>query len=126
MKTQGSYCALVVDDHQDTAESFAKVLHLLGCKAVFVTDPRNALAEAERVKPHVAFLDIGMPHINGRELARALRAAFGEDLRLVAVTAYGGSEDRAASRKAGFDAHVVKPVDPAMVESILKTMFPAD
>lgn len=126
MKTRGPYCALVVDDHEDTAESFAKVLHLLGCEAVFVIDPRNALAEARRVKPHVAFLDIGMPHINGCELARTLRTAFGEDLRLVAVTAYGGAHDRAASRKAGFDAHVVKPVDPALVESILKTMFPAD
>jgi CheY-like chemotaxis protein len=124
MKTRGPYCALVVDDNEDAAESFARLLQLVGCNAVFVTDPRNALAEAARLKPHVAFLDIGMPHIDGYRLARMLRTSFGEELKLVAITAYDGTQHRTASRRAGFDAHVVKPIDPALVECILKTMFP--
>ena len=117
--------ALVVDDNEDAAESFARVLELLGCEAVFVTDSRNALDEAARLKPHVAFLDIGMPYIDGYQLARALRARFGEDgVKLVAITAYATTADRVASRKAGFDAHVAKPVDPALVESIIRTVLP--
>jgi CheY-like chemotaxis protein len=125
MQGSARIAALVVDDNEDAAESFARVLELLGCEAVFVTDPRKALDEAARLKPHVAFLDIGMPHIDGYQLARALRARFGEDgVKLVAVTAYGTTADRVASRKAGFDAHVAKPVDPALVESIIRTVLP--
>lgn len=121
---QRRYRALVVDDLRDAAESFARVLDILGCEASYLTDPRQALDEARRLRPHIAFLDIGMPHLSGHELARLLRASFGEEeLKLVAVTAHGEAQDRAASRKAGFDAHVVKPVDPALVESILKTLL---
>lgn len=99
----------------------------MGCEAAFLTDPRHALSEALRLKPNIAFLDIGMPHLNGHELARALRKRFSEDeLKLVAVTAYGTPEDRAASRRAGFDAHVLKPIDPALVESIIKTVLAED
>ncbi len=125
MPKRSRIAALVVDDNEDAAESFARVLGLLGCEAVFLTDPRSALAEAERLKPHVAFLDIGMPHMDGYELARVLRARFGEEgLKLVAITAYGTTSDRIASRRAGFDAHVAKPVDPALVESIIRTVLP--
>jgi CheY-like chemotaxis protein len=124
MKKAGPYCALVVDDNADIAESFARLLRLMGCEAVFTTDPRAALDQARRLKPHIAFLDLGMPHMDGCELARRLRAAFGERLKLVAITAYGSAQDRAATRRAGFDAHVAKPVDPALVDSILRTVLP--
>ena len=118
------YCALVVDDNRDAAESFARVLLYMGCEAVFTTDPRSALNEAVRLQPHIAFLDIGMPHLNGYDLARQLRVHFSqENLKLVAVTAYNTAEDRIVARKAGFDAHVAKPIDPALVESIIKTML---
>jgi CheY-like chemotaxis protein len=100
-------CALVVDDNQDAAESLARLLGTMGCEAVHFTDPRDALARALELKPHVAFLDIGMPHINGYELARQLRIRFpSASLKIVAITGYGGPEDRKASRHAGFDAHV--------------------
>jgi CheY-like chemotaxis protein len=69
------------------------------------------------------FLDIAMPELDGYELARVFRARYGEDIRLVAVTAYGDSAHREMSREAGFDAHVQKPVDFAMVESMLATLF---
>jgi CheY-like chemotaxis protein len=65
-----------------------------------------------------------MPHLDGCQRARLLRAAFGEELKIVAITAYGGTQHRAASRKAGFDAHVVKPVDPALLQSIIRTVLP--
>jgi CheY-like chemotaxis protein len=84
------------------------------------------LDTARRIRPELVFLDLGMPEIDGYELARMLRAEFGfEGLRLVALTAWGRDEDRVATRRAGFDAHVTKPADPAVIESILETMFGA-
>jgi CheY-like chemotaxis protein len=115
---------VVVDDHEDTAETFAHLLMHLGCAATFVTDARDAVAEVLHAKPDIVFLDIAMPHINGYQLATALRLHFDPDaLKIVAVTAYGATEDRLRSRKAGFDAHVTKPVDPAMLQSILRTVL---
>ncbi len=82
------------------------------------------MAEVLNKKPSIVFLDIGMPVINGYELAQMIRRYFdSEAIKLVAVTAYGTAEDRARARKAGFDAHVLKPVDPAMVESMIKVVF---
>jgi CheY-like chemotaxis protein len=124
MKRTGPYCALVVDDNEDAAESLARLLGHMGCNASFISDPREALAEAARLKPHIAFLDLGMPHVDGCQLARLLRVTFGEELKIVAITAYGGAQHRAESRKAGFDAHVVKPVDPALLQSIIRTVLP--
>jgi CheY-like chemotaxis protein len=118
-------CALVVDDTHDVAESFAKMLATMGCEATFITDARSGVEEALRIRPHIAFLDLGMPYVNGYQLARELRKHFPpESLKLVAVTAYGAPEDRAASRKAGFDAHVQKPVDPNIIDCIIKTVLP--
>ena len=73
------------------------------------------------------FLDIGMPEINGYALARMLRQEFGFDaLKIVALTAWDRDEDRAESRRAGFDAHVAKPADPETIDSILNTVFRGD
>ena len=117
--------ALVVDDQNDAAESFARKLRAMGCEASFVTNPFMAAETAANLKAEVVFLDIGMPGIDGYELARILRAKHGWDgLKIVAVTAYGADEDRKNSRRAGFDAHVVKPVDPQLIESMLRTLFP--
>jgi CheY-like chemotaxis protein len=117
--------ALVVDDQNDAAESFTRMLRVMGCEAAFVTNPFMAVEIAASLKAEVVFLDIGMPGIDGYELARILRAKHGWDgLKIVAVTAYGADEDRKNSRRAGFDAHVVKPVDPQLIESMLRTLFP--
>ena len=119
------YRALVVDDVRDIAESFARLLGFLGHEASFLTDSRDAVAEVERLKPHIVFLDLAMPHLGGYEVARRIRAKFPQDrIKLVAVTAHAEAQDRAESRKAGFDAHVMKPVDPALVESIIRTVLP--
>jgi CheY-like chemotaxis protein len=117
--------ALVVDDHADAAEAFARLLRLMGCEVMAVTDPFLAVDAVAQLKAQVVFLDIGMPGMDGLELARRLRAKYGfESLRIVAVTAYGEEEHRTLSRQAGFDAHVVKPVDIHLVESMLQTLFP--
>ena len=116
--------ALVVDDERDAAESFARLIETLGCTAAFVTDPRAAMELAEEVKPEIIFLDIGMPGLNGLELARMLRARYGWHIRIVAVTAHAGDDDRALSREAGFDAHIAKPVSVELIRDLLHTLFP--
>jgi CheY-like chemotaxis protein len=116
---------LIVDDVHDAAMSLALMLQRMGHTAEFVTSPLHALEAVRRLRPELVFLDIGMPALNGYSLARMIRAEFGfEALRLVALTAWGGDDDRSESRRAGFDAHVTKPADPATIESILKTIFP--
>jgi CheY-like chemotaxis protein len=115
---------LVVDDVPDSAESLARLLAAMGHEAVFVTQASKALEAARAMRPHLVFLDLEMPEMNGYQLARLLRAEFGfEALRLVAMTGWGRNEDRAASRRAGFDAHVQKPAEMDVLDSILKTVF---
>ena len=116
--------SLVVDDSHDAAESFARLIESLGCEAAFVTDPRIAVDTAQKVEPQIIFLDIGMPELDGHELARMFRAKYGWRIRIVAVTAHTRVEDRALSREAGFDAHLAKPVDPELIQSTLLTLFP--
>lgn len=115
---------LVVDDLHDSALSLTLVLQRLGHTAEFVTNAWKALEAVRRLRPELVFLDIGMPEINGYALARMLRQEFGFDaLKIVALTAWDRDEDRAESRRAGFDAHVAKPADPDTIDSVLRTVF---
>jgi CheY-like chemotaxis protein len=115
---------LIVDDLKDAAESLASLLESMGYETQYVTEPTKALDVAHRMRPDLVLLDLGMPEIDGYQLGRMFRAEFGfEKLRLVALTAWGESEHRAATRQAGFDAHVVKPADIHVIESILATVF---
>lgn len=117
---------LVVDDVADAAESMARVLSTMGHEAAFVTRASEALEVARKMRPQIVFLDLGMPEIDGYKLARLLRAEFGFDgMRLVAISGWGRDEDRAASRQAGFDAHVKKPAGIDVIDSILKTVLEA-
>lgn len=97
-----------------------QLLQDLGHEATFVTDPRDAVRTAKAFVPDIAFLDLGMPHIDGYALARSFRddqALSG--VCLVAVTAYGSVEHRRRSREAGFDAHVQKPADVDVLRAII-------
>ena len=116
---------LVVDDDQDTAQSFAVLLVSMGCEATFLTDPHQVVESATRTKPHIIFLDLGMPTMDGWQVARLLRQRFpnGDGLRLVAISGRGDEDARIRSRKAGFDAHVTKPIAINLVEAIIKHLL---
>jgi len=115
---------LVVDDHVDTAQTFAALLRALGHEVEALTDPAAVEARVAELEPHIVFLDIGMPKLDGWQVAERLRARYPQEaLKLVAITAYGEAHDRARSRRAGFDAHLVKPASVDLVESILTQFF---
>ena len=103
---------LVVDDNRDAADSIGEFLKELGYEVAVAYDGPSALTVADTFKPHVCVLDIGLPVMDGYEVARLLRQSDGlsQRLRLIAVTGYGQDGDRRRSEEAGFDAHLVKPV----------------
>jgi CheY-like chemotaxis protein len=111
---------LVVDDNRDTATTCAMLLKSLGHDVATAYDGLAALEQARTVKPQILFLDIGLPGMNGYELARTLRAEGFERETLIAVSGYGQPEDRRRSRDAGFDHHLVKPVDQAALVSVME------
>jgi CheY-like chemotaxis protein len=111
---------LVVDDNVDAAHCLALLLQLNRCEVRTAHDGANALKVADSFQPDVILLDIGLPGMDGYEVARRLREqpAFAKTI-LVAITGYGREEDVARSREAGFDCHLVKPVDPARLQSLM-------
>jgi signal transduction histidine kinase len=111
---------LVVDDNADAAESLAMLLGLQGHETRVALSGREALEAVESFRPDVALLDLGLPTLDGYELAARLRAIPRlVGVRLVALTGYGRSEDRQRTRAAGFDEHLVKPVDLAALTRAL-------
>jgi signal transduction histidine kinase len=113
---------LVVDDQADNAESLACLLRLNGHEVSVAGDGPSALQLARRYLPQAILLDIGLPGMNGYEVARHLRQQAGlERVLLVAVTGYGSDEDRRRSHAVGFDHHLVKPVSPEEVQRLLAT-----
>lgn len=111
---------LLADDNADFADSLGVLLTARGHEVRVAHDGAEALALLDAFKPEVAFIDIGMPKVHGYEVARRARAS-GAHTRLVAVTGWGQENDRQRAREAGFDRHLVKPVDPADIEAILAT-----
>jgi CheY-like chemotaxis protein len=111
---------LLTDDNVDAAESLSSLLGLDGHELEVCYTGRDALAAVERFLPDVCILDVGLPDITGLELARRMRAMPALDgTLLVALTGYGQEQDRAATAEAGFDHHLVKPVEPEQLEAIL-------
>jgi DNA-binding response OmpR family regulator len=100
---------LVIEDNVDTRETLGKLLRLRGFEVRTADDGPSGVEEAMRWRPDVAFIDIGLPGFDGLEVARRLRTVFGEMTYLVALTAWGGPEDRQRGLEAGFDAYLVKP-----------------
>jgi len=121
---QNALHVLVADDNVDAATTLAMLLELMGHRCTIVHDGHTALAAYAQARPDVALLDIGMPGMDGYELARRLRALQGPHaLRLVALTGWGAANDRALSAQAGFDLHLTKPVD---YESLLAALQAPD
>ena len=111
---------LVADDNRDSADLFAMFLQLMGNDVRTAYDGLAAVEEAERFRPEAVLLDIGMPRLNGEEACRRIRAtSWGKHAVLVAVTGWDHEENRRRIVDAGFDAHLVKPVDPSAVLELL-------
>jgi len=114
---------LVVDDNADSVQLLAESLRLVGYEAFAAHDASEALALASRVRPAVGLLDIGLPVMDGYELARHLRELDGlRDIKLVAVSGYALDSDRAHSAAAGFDEHLVKPITIESIQPVLERL----
>lgn len=111
---------LVVDDNEDAANSMADMLRLMGHHAEVAFSGLKAMHMAEDVEPDLVLLDIGLPEVDGYEVARRVRLSNRRTVRLVAVTGYGSESDKRRSREAGFDEHVVKPVMPETLYAIIE------
>jgi signal transduction histidine kinase/ActR/RegA family two-component response regulator len=102
---------LVVEDQEDNRDALMMLIEQLGHAVKGVSDGPAGVRAALAMRPDVALVDIGLPGCDGYEVARRVRAALGEGVRLVAVTGYGQAADRQRARAAGFDLHITKPVD---------------
>jgi two-component system CheB/CheR fusion protein len=112
---------LIVDDNVDAADSLSLFLKVAGYQTRVAYDGRTAVEMAEILKPAVVLLDLGLPYLDGHEVARRLRALpWGRAVRLIALTGWGQEEDVLRSRQSGFDEHLTKPVDPeVLIERII-------
>ena len=117
--------AIVVDDNVDAADSLADLLRLLGHEVQVAHDGPEGLAAARALRPDVVLLDIGLPGMDGYEVARRLRSDPDFSALLVAVSGYGRDEDRRLSREAGIEHHFVKPIDFRSLLSLFESLCPA-
>lgn len=114
---------LVADDLADSADSMATLLRALGHDVHVAYDGEEALALADRVQPEIILLDIGMPKMSGHEVCQQIRQRpWGTQASVVAITGWGQEADRLRTREAGFDHHLVKPVDVAALTSLLAAL----
>ena len=112
---------LIVDDNEDAAEALAMMLQFSGCEALTAHGGKEGLAASRSFRPDVIFLDIGLPGMNGYDVARQIRAdPQTRDAFLIALTGWGSDEDRRLSSEAGFDLHLTKPVDMQALTSLLR------
>jgi PAS domain S-box-containing protein len=117
---------LVADDNRDSADVFAMFLEMMGNEVEKAYDGLAAVEAAERFRPDAVLLDIGMPRLNGEEACRRIRSSpWGTDALLIAVTGWDNEENRRRIVAAGFDAHLVKPVDPSTVADLLASRLRA-
>ena len=114
---------LIVDDNVDGAQTLALLVRMRGHETTLAHDGLEALAAIARFRPQLALVDIGLPGLNGYEIARRVRGQErdegGPPMTLVALTGWGSDDDKARAAEAGFDRHLTKPVDPHEVEALL-------
>jgi CheY-like chemotaxis protein/anti-sigma regulatory factor (Ser/Thr protein kinase) len=119
-----SHRVLVVDDNQDSAESLGMLMRVMGHEVRTAHDGFAALEAARQFRPTAVLLDIGLPGMNGYAVARELRQMpEAREAVLIAQTGWGQEDDRRRSTEAGFDAHLVKPVDSAALQQLLATLI---
>jgi len=114
---------LVADDLRDSADSLGLLIELMGHTVEVVYDGESALRSAGRFRPDIALLDLGMPKLDGFEVCRRIRAEpWGRTMRLVAQSGWGQDEDRRRTAAAGFDHHLVKPIDPLALDALVQAL----
>lgn len=117
---------LVVDDNRDSVDSLSALLRLMGNDVQMAYDGVEAVHAAHTFRPDVVLLDVGLPLRNGYDAARLIRGEeWGRDMVLIALTGWGQEQDRKRSREAGFDHHLVKPVDPKVLMTLVSELFHA-
>jgi CheY-like chemotaxis protein len=115
-----------VDDNRDAAISLAMMLKVMGNDAQTAHDGLEALELAAAFRPELIVLDIGIPNVNGYEVCRRIREQpWGRNIVVAALTGWGQNEDKERSRQAGFDFHMVKPINPALLEDVLASLHSA-
>jgi PAS domain S-box-containing protein len=118
---------LIVDDNRDSADSLAMLFEITGNKAFLAYDGVEALEAIEKHRPEVVLLDIGLPKLDGHEVCRRIREkAWGRDIVIIALTGWGQEDDRRKSEQAGFNGHLVKPVDYDRLLSLLAELTNKD
>ena len=118
--TRSSRRILVVDDNRDSAEALSALLEQLGHRVETSFGALDALARARVFSPEVIFLDIGLPEMDGYQLARRLREMpETRHARILALTGYGEKDDRELALRSGFDDHLVKPFDPQQLHRVI-------
>jgi CheY-like chemotaxis protein len=110
---------LVVDDNADAAEALSRILQLQDQEVCVAHDGHAALQMADAMQPEIIFLDLDLPKMNGLDVARRLRTGWARPPLLIATTGFGQEEDRRRTAEAGFDHHLVKPIDPQVIRSLL-------
>ena len=124
---QKRFRILVVDDNHDSALSLAMMLSIMGHETRTAHDGESAVSTAESFLPDVVLLDIGLPKLNGYEVAQRIREQpWGASMFLIAVTGWGQDEDRQRSSEVGLNVHMVKPVEPAELERLLAELPQAE
>jgi CheY-like chemotaxis protein len=110
---------LIADDNRDSAETMGMLLNLSGHEIHLAHTGAEALEVARRVRPDIGIFDIGMPDMNGYDVAERIRhEVWGKDMVLIAVTGWGQDSDKRRALAAGFDHHLTKPVDPDKLETL--------
>jgi CheY-like chemotaxis protein len=126
-KSEHAQRVLVVDDNLDSADSLAILLRFLGHEVRTAFDGLEAVNAALEFQPTIMLLDIGLPKLNGYEVARQVRAQpEGNRIKLIALTGWGQAEDMRRSREAGFDLHLVKPVSMADLRRLMAERRPSN
>jgi CheY-like chemotaxis protein len=110
---------LVVEDQAECREMLCELLRLCGHEVEAAGDGLAAVRRALEWRPDAAVIDLGLPLLDGCQVSRALRAGLGGDVFLIALTSFGSEEDRRRTAEAGFDHHLVKPVEPKALEGLL-------
>jgi two-component system, sensor histidine kinase len=115
---------LIVEDNDDARAALVALLEIEGYLVEAASDGQHAIDVAGAKSPEIALVDIGLPGIDGYEVGRRIRALLGPRVFLIALTGYGQPEDRQKAADAGFDAHLVKPVDPTELTDLLSRGTP--